>query len=104
MDDRIKLAEAMGWGKVSLRRFKNSDERRITGRHPDDPPHMWGPREIPDPFTDANDDYAVLEWMRSAIEASFYRDQQIQIFYDVLPVCCDYQTGDYARVALKVLE
>ena len=62
--ERIRLAEAMGWywqGTVD---------------QPNNPNGQWCSPDIgwmargekhenlPDPFTDANDDYAVLEWMR----------------------------------------
>ena len=48
-----------------------------------------------DPFTDANDDYAVLEWMRKNYGAS--------LFGKHLKFCSWYQIGDYAKAALKVI-
>jgi hypothetical protein len=40
-----------------------------------------------DPFTDANDDYEVLEWMRNrGVD------------------CADYKIGDYAREALGMID
>ena len=59
--------------------------------------------QIPDPFTDANDDYAVLEWMR---ELGVMDDSRIEYdrAWDKLPERGEYQIGDYARAALKVLD
>ena len=55
-----------------------------------------------DPFTDANDDYAVLEWMRK--EATWTVGDMTDKFCDQLEwPCWEYQIGDYARAALKVL-
>ena len=62
MEDRIKLAEAMGWRHDTVQ----TENPRVT---------WWTNGEISrtslsgtvppfNPFTDANDDYAVLEWMR----------------------------------------
>ena len=64
-----------------------------------DPP--W--RNFFDPFTDANDDYAVLEWIRAqGIMGS-------KIATELSKAGCgkwsiDYQIGDYARAALKVID
>lgn len=46
----------------------------------------------PNPFVDANDDYAVLEYYRDRLR-----------FMDKLCMS-SYRIGDYARAALKVLE
>jgi len=80
MDDRIKLAEAMG---ISLEPYHPTDDC-------DHRPNF-------DPFTDANDDYAVLEWMRK-IEADGGRLVYIGSMKSY------YQIGDYARAALKVIK
>jgi len=62
---------------------------------------------LPDPFTDANDDYAVLEFMRKIHrpEVSTTSDQWASWdrFVVNLPECLvdDYQIGDYARAVLK---
>ncbi len=94
MNDRIKLAKAMEWEHVG---------------EPDEP---WGlppgganhSEQMPDPFTDANDDYAVLEWMRN----TWSKDKQNDWLLANLKLGKDdflrYQIGDYARAALKVLE
>ncbi len=91
MNDRIKLAEAMGWSTV------------MEGE-------LWSPPDFtdmslrdnpPDPFTDANDDYAVLEWARKE-GYTLPTDQRFSINMH-LPACVDYKIGDYARAALKVI-
>ena len=62
--DGIKLAKIMGWTTVSC-------------------DHLWVSPDInqmspqidpPDPFTNANDDYAVLEWVRELHEKKPYDD------------------------------
>ena len=45
------------------------------------------------PFTDANDDYAVLGWMRANGGENVIQGYKI-----------NYRIGDYARAALKVIE
>ena len=83
MNDRIKLAEAM---KVEYWRSE------VFG----------GALGLPDPFTDANDDYAVLEWMRSEARregVSWMNGSGILSLH-----ATNYQIGDYARAALKVIE
>ena len=58
MSDRIKLAEAMGWKKHPSEDWWQSPKQSV-----------FKPVEyLPDPFTDANDDYAVLGWMRNMDE------------------------------------
>ncbi len=111
MTDRIKLAEAMGWQAYVSEGFVEYDlDKRVYRQESD----------LPDPYTDANDDYAVLEWMRE------YRAQHIDFeseggflkwveFSRVLSICrdkanilphpaVDYRIGDYARAALEVIE
>ena len=51
-----------------------------------------------DPFTDANDDYAVLDWMR---ETKIDHTVLTEIEHEW---SMDYQIGDYARAACKVIE
>ncbi len=83
--DRIKLAAAMGGAKW--------DAYINPGEHPECV-------ELPDPFTDANDDYAVLEWMRNDAP----QDAHIAFVCDVDFTALNYQIGDYARAALKVID
>jgi len=99
MSDRIKLAEAM---------FPdNAFDVNINGDplmcHNDD----WGDDSritcVPDPFTDANDDYAVLEWMRGRglqDDSNLAMDEA----WFAMPDKGEYQIGDYARAALKVID
>jgi len=51
-----------------------------------------------DPFNDANDDYAVMEWIRKQHFVT-YLTAYLEHEYTQ-----DYQIGDYARAALKVIE
>ena len=57
-----------------------------------------------DPFTDANDDYAVLEWFLDWTKTGF----QIKVFTEELyqlneSTVTGYKIGNYAKAALKVL-
>ena len=99
MIDRIKLAEAMGWKRLG-------GEWDLKG----DPPAWEGPNtidgfdDLPDPFTDANDDYAVLEHYRNKTKpgGGTYKSDIHSLIEWMRSV--DYQIGDYARAALKVIE
>ena len=93
MNDRIKLVEAMG-GPIW--------EAYIDpGKHPECV-------DLPDPFKDANDDYAVRVWLCESgnwLEA----EKTIEIIwfdrnegpFPTGPMC--YNIGDYARAALEVI-
>jgi len=96
MTDRIKLAEAM---------FETEENSLVIGKNRE---LMWLTdkngkaigetiRPIPDPFTDANDDYAVLEWIREKYGGNFWVH-----FENTLS--CNYQIGDYARAAIATLD
>ena len=74
--DRIRIAKALG-------------------RDPDLKMEDWGPF---DPFTDANDDYAVLEWIRQQHFVTYFTAYLENEYTQ------DYKIGDYARAALKVIE
>jgi len=77
------------------------------------PDNKFVKRTLPNPFTDANDDYAVLEWMRRLDHGAFNETtrhdlEQWDIYCEAL---CDtaehsweYNIGDYARAACKVLD
>ena len=96
MNDRIKLAEAMGWQEA----FKGAWIKPGAS----DDSYAYG--ALPDPFTDANDDYAVLEWMRGKYagnEDDTPWDSEWFTFKDALGNAIDYEIGDYARAALKVI-
>jgi hypothetical protein len=103
--DRIRLAEAM-FPDYAFAQNTNGEWLMC---HNDD----WGNdsriRNVPDPFTDANNDYAVLEWMRQQKKETkwnfmdHYFNARLaagELDY-ILPV---YQIGDYARAALKVID
>ena len=92
MNDRIKLAEAMGWEKHPTRDYwRERSDQPFTGID-----------ELPDPLTDANDDYAVLEWARENEMLDGTTTRFGMRIY--LGGSHDYQVGDYARAALKVIE
>ncbi len=94
---RIKLAEAIGWTRGEVRIV------RVMGRSI--PHQRWIDPEgsdraqLPDPFTDANDDYAVLEWLR-ANKKMLYSDR---VYYRLGRPLDEYQIGEYARAALIAL-
>lgn len=86
--DRIRIAEAINYERVNIRKEGLP------------PLWMWMRADGQlvgdfDPFTDANDDYAVLEFMRKdgMMPMSMYEKQQWH-----------YTIGDYARAFLKVLD
>ena len=85
MENRIKLAEAMGSKCIDGVWHHNGS--------------TWDSLLF-DPFTDANDDYAVLEWMHAdstdfGTSQRFMKHLQFQAH--------QYRVGDYARAALKVI-
>ena len=90
MTDRIKLAEAVGleWLDCIPGRTHIKGVFILKGRE-------W--KQF-NPFTDANDDYAVLEWMRGQDWPRW------ALISEGCEYCFDYQIGDYARAALKVLD
>ena len=92
MKDRIKLAEVMGWKSHGAGYW--SKPGCGLPLHSRDAKLLMGP---PDPFTDANDDYAVLEWMRN-------NGKYWKAFCGEVKNWYDYKIGDYARAALKVIE
>ena len=98
---RIKLAEAMGWWDIEKHRsgqfLGRKGEILSSGLKP--------PRvEIPDPENDANDDYAVLEWMRKTYQPNSIYNKVAYDFAHSLSEPASYQIGDYARAALKVIK
>ena len=74
-DDRMTLAKAMDMARQDIGYF--------------------------DPFENAADDYAVLEWMRQDKRFSGFRIAAG--WKDKTPYMWKYQVGDFARAALKVL-
>ena len=114
-NDKIRIAEAMGWRWEPLERPSTN-----TGKWypPQSSPLYQGPNDfiygtqkadlVFDPFTDANDDYAVLEWMRGDKRPDrkyhpewSYFNQELALIMDEFS---DYTIGDYARAALKAIE
>lgn len=105
---RIKLAEAMGW------KFCRSAQVPYGGYKKTQP--CWIQpgceligvyEQLPDPFINANDDVAVLELMRGGEDAEetpewrAFKDFFIEVYAD--SHTWNYQIGDYARAACKVL-
>lgn len=93
MNDRIKIAEAMGWERTS---YTTSAEGVVHTTRWRDLNGTCGQckEDTPDPFTDANDDYAVLEHYRNKWSFNVaLNEKQLG----------SYKVGDYARAALKVI-
>ena len=102
MDEtRIKLAEAMGWTKAKP--YRDGIYGLPPGaRAGDDALWLEFCLNIPNPETDANDDYAVLEWMQNdenKLAADHWGEFQNEMNFGVW----EYRVGDIARAACKVL-
>jgi len=102
--DRIQLCEAMGWqwvgGSDAPSKGVDNCWREpgiFNGRHW----FNYYSDKCPDPFTDANDDYAVLEWMRSLEGNEKHNFHAPSPMFSTIP--WDYKIGDYARACLKVI-
>ncbi len=98
-DDRVKLGEAMG---LRLRRTLPHKPNSPGCYIHDKPRRCW---RAFDPFTDANDDYAVLEWMRekhheNAVASALLLPGDGHGFSAMKQ---RYYVGDYARAALQVI-
>lgn len=98
-EERIKLAEAMGWTNIRSKYIAMEEKSYPFGVVPGNVNDKRFKEQIPDPFTDANDDYAVLEWMRKTdlINSLNVTEYEIQFWWK-------YKIGDYARAALKMIE
>ena len=99
MDDQIRLAEAMGWTRSA-----SNAERTLPVRweHPYYKYPTFTSEELApiSPLTDANDDYAVLEWLRNKWAEPIFQLIESQLCsFDPI----DYNIGDYARVAIEIL-
>ena len=115
MNDRIKLAEAMGWkprppSETQYDSYTWASPYWKDGKQLAEYPRAgysfcfeW---QLPDPENDANDDYAVLEWMRKPDKDGCWTgpnaDDFIKLIDNGHPE--DYKIGDYARAALKVID
>lgn len=104
--DRIKLAKAMGW---EYEKPYGTNAGPLFGKLPAGG-GVWTRSDGSftnrfDPFTDANDDYAVLEWMRNMAKGSPEK-YRLDFYAHSMrgSMCWNYQIGDYARAALKVLQ
>ena len=86
--DRIQLAEAIGG--PTWEAYINP------GRHPE-------LVELSDPYTDANDDYAVLKWMRNWRFKGVSEHGALQRCFGKRNTMAHYKVGDYARAALKMI-
>jgi len=100
--DRIRLAKAMGWTLVK-------GESPIWCWHCGDESCKKFHFCPPDPFTSANDDYAVLEWARTNPEGFgvCYKGKWMgftTFMHMNEQEAHQYHIGDYARAALKVIE
>ncbi len=84
--EREILAKAMGWKQHPDGWWSSP---RIEGCAS----HGIDADKIPDPYTDANDDVAVLKWMR---ETFLHGQGESDQWWD-------YETGDYARHAIGVI-
>lgn len=119
LDMRIMLAEAMGWTHIRMK-WIAMDETSYPFGCPPANQYSGGvvqkqyKEQIPDPFTDANDDYTVLEWMRDW-RAQGITQEQLHAFNARVgdhwsftaaspsSSWIQYQVGDYARAAISVL-
>jgi hypothetical protein len=100
VNNRIKLAEAMGWSwKQASPSCVCPEMGRWTYKAMT---RDWSTKdELPfDPFTDASDDYEVLEWVRKNWNKNGANWCSV---WFALGHAGSYQIGDYARAALKVL-
>ena len=100
LDKRIQLAGAMRWTEIDsgagVRPY--GVEPAKNGRY----------LPIPNPFTNANDDYAVLERMRADYRWGHFKEALIELWKMDVPwhgsqYTWNYKIGDYARAAFKVL-
>ena len=104
--NRIKLAEAMGWKLISNYTGSFADKQGFQDwRSPDGAPLQ----ELPDPFTDANDDYAVLEWARTNPEGFGVQHNGEWMGWTTFmhmneQEAHQYKIGNNARTALKVID
>lgn len=103
--NRIRLAMFIGWTAAE----DHSDNPEWRGMAFS--PNGSGPMSWPNPFEDANDDFAILERMRKLGKKHGVWNYQnadsvkwMRAISDFCKFARDYQIGDYARAALKVLE
>jgi hypothetical protein len=103
LENRIKIAEAMGWVFKEVVHTGFSG-RQVTRKQWFTPLGVtYSGIRLPDPFTDANADYDVLEFMRNQGRGLY--DE----YCNALAVVLDndhfnYAIGDYARAALVEID
>ncbi len=118
-NDRILVAEAMGWTHIRNKYIAMEEKSYPFGCPPaseysDGKVDKRIKEQIPDPEHDANDDYACLEWARNQGDefySAFCRvvrwtwlhrgGDKVQVLFAVF---CEYKTGDYFRAAVTVLK
>ena len=102
---RIRLAEAMGWRRGAIHTVAVMGRPIPAQRWTDPRGADRAPSALPDPFTDANDDYAVLEWMRDIEEETprwrAFKDTMLEW---ATSHSWNYRVGDWARAALAALD
>ena len=103
LNDRIKLAEAMGWTHIHMKYVAMDETSYPFGCVPGNVNDKHLKEQIPDPCTNANDDYAVLEWAIKNLDPDAYLAALTEIVgsYAYLH---EYRIGYFARAALKVIE
>ncbi len=95
--DKIKLAEAMGWKLVEhcgTERWIAPGSLGFTG-------YLNEPNF--DPLTDANDDYAVLAFFRNHKDYRQAFEKALVLSTENMGVIWRYKVGAYARAALSTL-
>lgn len=112
MNDRIKVAKAIGWkwNEVDDHPFVGSwCGGRWTSPSGETFPRVVG-CEVPPPFdpeNDANDDYAVLEGMRGRKRPDQYSDFKEALWHmhpPMQPWIWRYEIGDFYHAAFKALK
>ena len=111
MNDQIQLAGAMGMTVAPITLEDVGGPFLVTTAPAQTTSDQLAAEWIEfNPFTDANDDYAVLEWMREKTPSigthiKWASDDEGWVFFNELHLHkVDYKIGDYARAALKALE
>ncbi len=109
MNDRIKLAEAMGWHRDWCGGTSELYSLVPPGHeHVESPPtaiscyfNSWFDGKVcavPDPFTDANDDYACLQFAKEQGNPLW-----TPFMHHCEQECHQYTIGDWARALLEAL-
>ena len=99
--NRIKLVEAMGWTKHPSEDWWQSPQHCSPSIKDNWPQGCYRiDTFLPDPETDAADDYRVLEWMREN-----YTSHEIDLAFDHIGYGYRwvYDVGTYAQAALSLI-